>query len=299
VTSPFARVDHVVIAVRDLRAAADAYAAVLGRRPSWRGRHPAYGTANVLFGLGSCYLELLALEQPARAHQVAAALAHFFEQCGEGIFALALGSDDLDATAAALARAGFTTGPIAPGEGIAADGAVRSWRSFLLDRVETRGIALMAIQHDGAALPRAPAVGDDRAAVRDVDHVVLFSDDAAAAVTLWSERLGIPERWRRDFPERGTRNVGLRLGGVTLEFVSPLADGEAGRGERAWGIAYAVDDLEAALTRLRGAGIPASDARDGLAPRTRVCTVKWSDRLPTLLLQHGGRVSGGDRPAQV
>jgi hypothetical protein len=32
--------------------------------------------------------------------------------------------------------------------------------------------------------------------------------------------------------------------------------------------------------------VPVSDARPGLAPDTRVCTVKWQDRLPTLLIEH-------------
>jgi len=39
--TPFVRVNHVVIAVRDLEAAASAYAAMFGRAPSWRGVHPA------------------------------------------------------------------------------------------------------------------------------------------------------------------------------------------------------------------------------------------------------------------
>ena len=41
--------DHIVIAVRDLAAAMDLYGRLLGRRPSWRGEHPGYGTANTLF----------------------------------------------------------------------------------------------------------------------------------------------------------------------------------------------------------------------------------------------------------
>ncbi len=81
-------------------------------------------------------------------------------------------------------------------------------------------------------------------------------------------------------------NVGLRLGGVTLELVAPLAGGAGERGERLWGIAYAVGDCDAAVARARARGVPVSDVRAGLAPATRVATVKWSDRVPTLLLQH-------------
>lgn len=316
--TPFARLDHVVIAVRDLDAATAAYAAMLGRAPSWRGRHPAHGTANTIFGLEHCYLELLApadtsplavrggrtAGERGDKSPLAAALASYLGDRAEGIFALALGSDDLDATAAALVGAGLTPSPIMPGSAVAEDGTTRTWRTFVLDRTATRGVAVFAIQHDvvGAlpsrastmhgerrdvtAVPPSAAIGDPAASVRAIDHVVLFSDDLVGALALWRDALGVPERWRREFPERGTVNVGLRIGGVTLELVAPLTGEPGTRGERAWGLAYDVGDVDAAVARLRAAGVVTSDARTGLAPDTRVCTVKWTDRLPTLVVQH-------------
>ena len=44
--------DHAIVAVRDLTAAARTYTALLGRSPSWRGEHPGLGTNNVLYRLG-------------------------------------------------------------------------------------------------------------------------------------------------------------------------------------------------------------------------------------------------------
>jgi hypothetical protein len=82
---------HLVPAVRDLDAAARAYAAMLGRTPSWHSRHPAYGTINVLFGLGNCYLELLALDAAPSPHPIAATLAGYLERRAEGLFAIAFG----------------------------------------------------------------------------------------------------------------------------------------------------------------------------------------------------------------
>ena len=287
---PFARVDHLVIAVRDLDAGARAYAAMLGRAPSWHGRHPAYGTTNVLFGLGNCYLELLALDAESSAHPIAAALAGYLDRRAEGLFAVALGSNDLAGSAAHLAAAGLTPGPVIPGEARDADGGTRRWHSFTLDRSETRGVMVFAIAHeDPRAIPAAEPAGDPRAVVTGVDHVVLFSDDLAGALALWRDAFGISERWRREFPERGTINVGLRLGGVTLELVAPLTGDAGTRGERAWGLAYQVADVDAAVTRLRAAGMAAGDARSGLAPGTRVATVKWTERLPTLLIEHTAR----------
>lgn len=289
-SAPFARVDHLVIAVRDLDASTEAYAAVLGRAPSWRGRHPTYGTANTLFALRNCYLELLARDDGAGDHPIAAALAAFLADASEGLFAVALGSDDLSATHAALIAAGISPSPIHPGEGRDRGGAIRRWRSFFLDRGETRGIFVIAIQHDaGSTLPPALPRADERSVVAAIDHVVLFSDDVPGALALWHGAFGVPERWRREFPERGTLNVGLRLADVTLEVVGPLGGEPGTRGERAWGIAYDVPDVDAAAARLRAAGVVVGDPRAGLAPRTRVCTVKWNDRLPTLLIEHAPR----------
>ncbi len=289
-SAPFTRVDHLVVAVRDLDASAAAYTAMLGRAPSWRGRHPAYGTANVIFGLGNCYLELLARSDEPNDHPLTAALAAYLGDRSEGIFAVALGCDDLAATAAALRRSGLSPGPIATGEARDEHGTTRRWESFLLDRTETRGVSVFAIRHDDtAAIPPAHPTGDPSSVVTNVDHLVLFSDDLTGALALWSEAFGVAERWRREFPERGTVNVGLRVGGVTIELVAPLTGTPGTRGERAWGLAYDVADVDATVTRLRAAGVPASDARSGLAPGTRVCTVKWSERLPTLLIEHGAR----------
>lgn len=288
-SSPFVRVDHLVIAVRDLVASTDAYATMLGRAPSWRGRHPSYGTANTLFALGNCYLELLARDATPSDHPIAAALAAYLERRSEGLFAIALGSDDLAATAAHLERRGLSPSPILPGEGHDGHDAVRRWRSFALDRAETRGLAVIAIQHDAGTLPPARAAADEHAAVDAIDHVVIFSDDLTRALALWRDAFGIDERWRREFPERGTVNVGLRLGGVTLEIVAPLAAGTGENGERAWGLAYTVRDVDAAVRRLRAAALPVGETRAGLAPRTRVATVKWEHRLPTLLIEHVGR----------
>jgi hypothetical protein len=53
-----AAVDHVILAVADLEVATAAYAALLGRAPSWRGVHPGLGTRNAIFRLDNTYVEL-------------------------------------------------------------------------------------------------------------------------------------------------------------------------------------------------------------------------------------------------
>jgi methylmalonyl-CoA/ethylmalonyl-CoA epimerase len=283
--APFARVDHLVVAVRDLAAAERAYRTLLGRDPSTRGAHASLGTVNVIFALANCYLELLALGPATPVHPVSRALAGFLERTPEGLFALALGSDDLTQTARALRAQGVDVGEPAALANTASDGATR-WAHLLpIAREATRGVGVFAIMHDPGIIPRAPTRGDERACVSALDHVVLFSDDIEGALCLWRDVFAIPERWRREFPERGTVNVGLRLGNVTLELVAPLGAAAGERGERLWGLAHTVADCNAAVARLHAEGLAVSEARPGLAPATRVATVKWQDHVPTLLIQ--------------
>lgn len=294
-SAALARVDHLVVAVRDLAAAEAAYGALLGLAPNWRGTHPEYGTRNVIFGLTNCYLELLAPDA-AGTHPLNVALRSYLDTHAEGLFALALGTDDIDATARAFDALDLGPAAIADGEAVSESGARRHWRSMLVPRDRMRGVATIVIQHgDPTAMPRAAEPPADTTAARAVDHVVIFTDDLDGALALWRDQLGIVERWRREFQERGTVNVGLRLGGVTLELVAPLGNAAGERGERLWGLAYEVGDSEGAVARARSAGVAMSDVRTGLGPGTRVATVKWQDRVPTLLIEYTRerRRSGG------
>jgi len=277
--------DHVVLAVADLDAAAADYTRLLGRAPSWRGTHPAFGTRNVLYRLDDTYVELLAPHDPAGplAQVVAAALGARSERA----FALALGVGDVERAVADAKAYGVVAGDPAPGEGSDdASGRVRTWRSAFVDPASVRGLQLLLIQHTTPpdALPPAPTLHEPASICTTVDHVVVFSDDIEASVALWSGAFGSAPLWRRDFPERGTRNVGLDLGGVTLELIMRTDRAASGRGDVLWGVAYRVADCARAVERLRAAGATIDDPRPGLAPGTRVGTVRWQ-RTATLLIE--------------
>ena len=282
-----ATLDHVVLAVRDLEAARAEYVTLLGREPSWRGCHPAFGTRNVLFRLRNTYLELLAPDQPGGplADVVQAAL----HERAERPFALALAVPDV-ARAVDEARArGLRVGDAAAGEGRDDEtGAVRTWRSAFVDPETVRGVRLLLIEHTTRpdALPVAPFAGDPRAGCDAVDHVVVFSDDLDASLAVWTERIGLGVAWRRDFPERATRNAGLDLGGTIVELIERTDRAPSGRPDVLWGVAYRVLDAAAAAARVGAAGIAVDPVRDGLFPGTRVATVRWR-RTATLLLEGG------------
>jgi catechol 2,3-dioxygenase-like lactoylglutathione lyase family enzyme len=99
--APRLGIDHVVIAVRDLDAAAATFGA-LGFMLTPRGLH-SIGSQNHCIMLGSTYIELLAapLAHPWLDHY-----RRFLERQGDGLAAIALSTDDADRTYAELKEHG-------------------------------------------------------------------------------------------------------------------------------------------------------------------------------------------------
>jgi catechol 2,3-dioxygenase-like lactoylglutathione lyase family enzyme len=266
--------DHIVLAVRDLDRATDTYRKLLGREPSWRGRHPAYGTANTLFRLENTYLELLA---PAGEGPLAAQVNAWIAEHDESPLALAFGTDDVDAAVAALRARGLPASD--PGDGVGRDertGAERRWRNVFLPPSATRGVMMIVIEHRSAAdaLPPAAAFAGAQAAVAACDHVVVRSADADASRALYGDVLGLRLALDRRFEDWGVRLLFFRTGHLTVELAAGLAQGDPAAPDHFWGISWRVPDLDAAHARLVAAGLDVSEIRTGRRPGTRVATVR-------------------------
>lgn len=289
--------DHLILAVADLDGAARCYAALLGRRPSWRGEHPALGTENAIFRLANTSLELLA-PAPGVAPDAAPGgwLARWLERRGEGLLGLAFGTEDAAACARFLAGRGLRPG--APEPGLSRDtqsGAFRAWTRVPLPPAQTRGLLLFAIEQrsPAALLPEAVAVAEPQSAVQALDHVVLQSRDAEATRRLYGDGLGLRLALDREAPQWGSRLLFFRTGGATLEVAARLGEPpEPGVRDRLWGAAWRVDSAPAARARLAGAGFEVSELRDGRKPGTRVFTVRAPTcGVPTLVLQPAPRTA--------
>jgi catechol 2,3-dioxygenase-like lactoylglutathione lyase family enzyme len=297
--------DHVVVGVRDLDAAVRTMADLLGREPSWRGAHPGSGTANALFRLSNTYLELLSPDgdspDGAEGGQ-GRVLAQRLEEHGEGLFALALGTDDVEAFAARMNAWDIDVARPREGHGVAEDGpAERRWFTVLLPGQASRGVLILAIEHRAGSLPEVAPRGGPAAAVAALDHVVVFSSDLEGSRALYGDILGLRLALDRTFAERGQRILFFRVGGATVEVVG-AADPEAARpgSDRLWGLAWRVPDLGATRQRLLHAGLDVSSVRPGAKPGTRVCTLRGEPLgVPTLLIAAGsGEDAGDDRPVR-
>ncbi len=282
--------DHLVIAVRDLDRSACNYQRLLGRAPSWRGRHPTYGTANVLFRIDNCYIELLAPgDGDAAGSPWLRALQEHLDSAGEGLYAIALGTEDIHATVARARERGVDVLDPAGGDGVDLEtGARREWGNARIDADATRGVPTFFIQHRSPpeALPIAQPTAEDGAFIAAVDHTVVASSDLAACLRIWHENMGLDLRRTVDGPG-GRRLHFLRLGDSILELTGEAQPERAGERDLLWGVAYRVGDLARTVERLRAEGVEVSGPRAGNAPGTIVADLKpgFSHDVRTLFIE--------------
>jgi catechol 2,3-dioxygenase-like lactoylglutathione lyase family enzyme len=282
-------IDHVVVAVRDLAASGASFSRFFARSPSWSGEHPGHGTANQLFRLENTYLELLS---PAGRGPLGAAVKQRLDERGEGIFALAFGTGDVEAFRAHAAARGLAPGPVTKGLGRdVQSGAFREWLTVGLPPETARGLFLFAIEHRSPAdlLPLVTPLGAAAAAPHALDHVVLRTSSADACRRFYGDALGIRLALDRRFEAFGFRGLFFRLGGATLEVAAPLAEEPDSGTDSLSGLAWKVGDVAAAAARLAAAGFDTSPARPGRKAGTAVCTVRdGTAGVPTLLVGPAG-----------
>jgi methylmalonyl-CoA/ethylmalonyl-CoA epimerase len=105
-----------------------------------------------------------------------------------------------------------------------------------------------------------------------IDHIGVAVDDLDEAVSLYSERLGMPVQHRETVEQQGVEAVLLGVGESHVELLSPLGpDTAVGRflerhGPGMHHVAYGTDDIESALEDARAAGLALIDER----PRTGI-----------------------------
>lgn len=124
-------IDHVVLAVRDLEASAGRLWDEHGIRFSPGGRHPQWGTANMIAPLGKDYVELLGVvDEGVGSTSVLGRTLMDLSADGDRWFSVCLADEDIDVTAA---RLGLT---VRPGARMRPDGSEVRWRGA---GIEERG----------------------------------------------------------------------------------------------------------------------------------------------------------------
>jgi methylmalonyl-CoA epimerase len=94
-----------------------------------------------------------------------------------------------------------------------------------------------------------------------IDHIGIAVTDLEASAELYSQQFDMREQHRETVEEQGVEAVLYEVGDGHIELIKPLSD-ESGvakfiarNGEGMHHVAYAVDDIDAALERVRAAGL--------------------------------------------
>ena len=105
-----------------------------------------------------------------------------------------------------------------------------------------------------------------------IDHIGVAVEDLNAALSLYEGAFGMPVVHRETVEEQGVEAVLLDVGDGHVELLSPLGPDTpvgkflAKKGPGLHHVAYAVTDIEAALSELSGQGIELIDSE----PRTGI-----------------------------
>jgi catechol 2,3-dioxygenase-like lactoylglutathione lyase family enzyme len=279
----FSALDHVALVVPDLDTAAAQYQSLLGRAPNWRGADG--GAAHVWFQLSNMALDIIAPIGPGyTGDRVKARL----DSAGEGIWALALATSDLQKTLRTLARRAVPASEPRPIRSThVASGEKRYWTTSVLDPGGTHGPAIFVVEHepDEPAWPVSALSCTETACIQALDHIVVTTTHPNRAAAFYGARLGLDMALDRTNPDWNARLMFFRCGDLIVEVAHDLRKEPCDDPDKLWGLSWRVPDVDAARARLADDGFNVSAVRTGRKPGTRVCTVRdRTSGVPTLVI---------------
>ena len=129
-----------------------------------------------------------------------------------------------------------------------------------------------------------------------LDHIGIVVRDIKPALEVYETALGLPLKEVAEVPDQQVRVAFLRLGESNIELVQPISDNSGiakyleKRGEGIHHICIEVEDIEAALSRLRDHGVQLIDQqpRQGVHGRVAFIHPKGTHGVLLELIEHGG-----------
>jgi len=277
--------DHAPIVVRDLDAAVARYTAMLGRAPSWTGR--LAGARHAWFQLSNVALEVIAADGDGVRGDHARL---WLEDRDEGPSALGFSTPAFDEARRTLERRGVAVQPPEAMRSVDEAGCEHLWRFAMTDASTTRGLQLFLVEREASAAPWpvSPPTGDAAAAIAAIDHVVVRTANAEAAIALYGAKLGLDLRLDRSNPDWGSRLLFFRCGDAVVEVGAALNAAVSDQPDRLGGFAWRAPDPEQARARMLAEGLDVSELRKGRKPGTSVFTVRDAVGGPNLIISASG-----------
>ena len=277
----FTRLDHLIVAVKDLEEAENNYKKLFGFPPVWKGTHKDLGTSNSLFNFENTYFELLS----ASGNGAGADLVnHYLAQSGEGLIGMVFATEDINSARHSLLEKGFLVEEPSSGQGINnSDQQTRNWKNLFLPPELTRGIFSFVIEHLDENLPQSKAL--NASSPHKLDHVVINTNDADGFIKIYKDAFNIRLALDKIIEHWNKRMLFFRLNKTTIEVIEQKDDLPSN--DQMWGLAWDVKDIEKAHKRLTTEGIEVTPVQKGIKEKTLVATIKsHNHNVPTLLIQH-------------
>ena len=273
--------DHIILAVEDLKDAEKNYKNILGIEPSWRGLHKELGTANVIFNFKNTYLELLSAEGEGVGADL---VRETIKKNGEGLTGIVLNTKDISKASKRLKDLGFLVGDVLTGEGKNKDtNDIRNWKYLFLPQELTRNLFLFLIEHTKGILPQ-----DEKfppGSINRLDHVVINTNDADGFINIYQDIFNIRLALDRIIEHWKSRMLFFRLNKTTIEVIEKKDRKDPN--DSLWGLAWEVESIKDAHERLVSKGVEVTEIKKGLKENTLVATIKsHTHNVPTLLIEH-------------
>ena len=277
----FTRLDHLIVAVRDLEEAENNYKKLFGFPPVWKGTHKDLGTSNSLFNFENTYFELLS----ASGNGAGADLVNkYLAQSGEGLMGMVFATEDINSARHSLVEKGFLVEEPSSGQGINnSDQQIRNWKNLFLPPELTRGIFSFVIEHLDENLPQSKEL--NASSPHKLDHVVINTNDADGFIKIYKDAFNIRLALDKIIEHWNKRMLFFRLNKTTIEVIEQKDDLPSN--DQMWGLAWDVKDIEKTHKRLTTEGIEVTPVQKGIKEKTLVATIKsHNHNVPTLLIQH-------------
>ena len=277
----FTRLDHLIVAVKDLEEAENNYKKLFGFPPVWKGAHKDLGTSNSLFNFENTYFELLS----ASGNGAGADLVNkYLAKSGEGLMGMVFATEDINSARHSLVEKGFLVEEPSSGQGINnSDQQTRNWKNLFLPPELTRGIFSFVIEHLDENLPQSKAL--NASSPHKLDHVVINTNDADGFIKIYKDAFNIRLALDKIIEHWNKRMLFFRLNKTTIEVIEQKDDLPSN--DQMWGLAWDVKDIEKAHKRLTTEGIEVTPVQKGIKEKTLVATIKsHNHNVPTLLIQH-------------
>ena len=273
--------DHIILAVEDLKDAEKNYKNILGIEPSWRGLHKELGTANVIFNFENTYLELLSAEGEGVGADL---VKESIKKNGEGLAGIVLNTKDISKASKRLKDLGFLVGDVLKGEGKNKDtNDTRNWKYLFLPQELTRNLFLFLIEHTKGILPQ-----DEKfppGSINKLDHVVINTNDSDGFINIYQDIFNIRLALDRIIEHWKSRMLFFRLNKTTIEVIEKKDRKDPN--DSLWGLAWEVKSIKDAHERLVSKGVEVTEIKKGLKENTLVATIKsHTHNVPTLLIEH-------------